>query len=116
MITVVTYNQDKIFGKELSKWEVPVKFSAAMIVVMSYKLGKEDRVFCNKDDILKPIIPSIFWSTEVVVTGESAGKLEMAEKLSMDGDFFFLADRHFLKIGTVDKDYVGMNWIRSQQT
>lgn len=88
---------------------MPVKFGAAMIVVMSYELGKEGCVFRNKDNISKPIIPSICYSTEIIITGKSAGKLEMAEKLSMESDFLFLADRFFLKIGTVDKDYVGIN-------
>jgi len=109
MITVVTYNQDKIFGQELSEREVPVKFSAAMIVVMSHELGKENCVFCNKNDVSKPIIPSICCSTEIIITGKRARKLEMAEKLSMESDFLFLVDRFFLKIGTVDKDYIGIN-------
>jgi len=88
---------------------VPVKFSAATIVVMSHELGKKDCVFCNKDDVSKPIIPSICCSTEVIITWKRAGKLEMAEKLSMERYFLFLANRLFLKIGTVDKDYIGIN-------
>ncbi len=88
---------------------MPIEFSAATIVVMSHELGKEDCVFRNKDDVSKPIIPSICCSTEIIITGKRAGKLEMAEKLSMEGDFLFLADRLFLKIGTVDKEYVRIN-------
>lgn len=88
---------------------MPVKFSAAMIVVMSHELGKEDRVFRKKYDISKPIIPSICCSTEIIATGKSARKLEMAEKLSMENDFLFLVDRLFLKIRTIDKNYVGIN-------
>lgn len=88
---------------------MPVKFSAATIVVMSHELGKEDCVFRNKNDVSKSIIPSICCSTEIIITRKRARKLEMAEKLSVEGDFLFLVDRLFLKIGTVDKDYVGIN-------
>ena len=88
---------------------MPIKFSAAKIIVMSHELGKEDCVFRNKDDISKPIIPYICCSTEIIITGKRAGKLEMTEKLSMESDFLFLADRLFLKIGTVDKEYVRIN-------
>ncbi len=76
---------------------------------MSHQLGKEDCIFSNKDDVSKSIIPSIYLSTEIIIAGKRAGSLEMAEKLSMKCDFLFLADRLFLKIGTVDKDYVGIN-------
>ncbi len=95
---------------------MPIKFGAAMIVVMSHELGKEDCVFCNKNDVSKSIIPSIFFSTEVIITGKCAWKLEMTEKLSVEGDFLFSADRPFLKIGTVDKKYVRINRIRDDKT
>jgi hypothetical protein len=116
VVTIVTYNQDKIFGQGLSEREMPVKFGAAMIIVMSYQLGKEDRVFGNKDNVSKPIIPSICQATEIIITGKCAGKLQLAEKLSMERDFLFSADRLFLKIGTVDKEYVRINWIRNKKT
>ena len=88
---------------------MPVKFSAAMIVVMSHELGKEDCVFRNKNDVSKPIIPSICYSTEIIIAGKRAGKLEMAKKLSMECYFLFLVERIFLKIRTIDKDYVGID-------
>lgn len=88
---------------------MPVKFCADMIIVMSHQLGKEGCVFCEIDDVSKPIIPSICHSTKIIIAGKRAGNLEMAEKLSMKRDFPFLADRLFLNIGTVDKNCVRTN-------
>ena len=80
-----------------------------MAIVMSNELGEEGSTPGEKDQILKSEVEPVFWSADIIVTGESAGKKEVAKEFPMQCDFLLLIERIFFEMRTIDENFVGIN-------
>jgi hypothetical protein len=82
---------------------------------MGDELAEKVCPLSEKDDISKPIVPPVFFSAEVVVAGKGGWELPLAEKLAVKMNLLFQAERLFIGIGTVDKDFIAINIFKKEK-
>jgi len=90
MVAVVAYYKYKVFERRMPERKMPVEFSPPSAIIMSDKLAEETRVSCEKNAVLKSIVPSVFRAAEVVIAWEGTWGLELYKVLSMDEYFMLL--------------------------
>jgi len=82
---------------------------------MGDELGLKTCSLGEKDDISKSIIPSVFCSAEVIVAGKRGWELPLAEELAVNMNLLFQAERLYIGIGAVDKDFIAIDRFKKEK-
>ena len=115
MIAVMSDDEDKIFQEFLAEGKMPIELCSPLSVIMGHQLSVQNRIRCEENDVFKSEVPSVLWSAEIIVAGESAWILKMPEDLSVQGDLFFSAERFFLEVGAVYENFSGVGCIQHEK-